>query len=374
MVVHMTKLSAFLLVVSHAGQLFAAGDRMPGRAVLRTPRFVVLLALALLLTWAVPAEAGLPVRAALMMNMSTGHILYEKNADKQIPPASLTKIMTSFLVHDAISAGRLSMRTRVRVPAQATRVGGSSMHLRKGELVTVEDLLKGAIVASGNDAATALALSTSGRLQTFVGAMNAKAQQIGMKRTRFKTVTGLPAAGQLTTARDMARLCRAYLNRHPKAIRFHSTRSFTHRNRELGTTNPFLGSKGVNGLKTGFTLSSGYNIILTTGRARHNLLIVVLGGKSKERRDSAAYSLLTAGLNHPNNSAMVQQIIDGRQKRQLSTKKQGRNARKAQPVPKKKQVQKKKGQKKKNALMQQPRKKQKAQQQTKAQKKKNTRK
>lgn len=283
-------------------------------------RLLFLALLVFLVLGSQAAWAGIPVRAAIMMNMTTGRILYQKNADKAIPPASLTKLMTSFLVHDAIAAGRLSMGTKVRIPREAARVGGSSMHLRTGERVTVAKLLQGTLISSGNDAATALALKVSGRQKHFVDAMNTKAARLGMKRTRFRNPTGLPAAGQVTTARDMMRLSLAYMARYPRAAKISSLRTYYHRGRPHNTTNPFLGTRGVNGLKTGFTLSSGYNIILTTQRGQNKLLIVLLGASSKYRRAVAAQALLDAGLRYPNSATQVRKLIDGKSKRQLTSK------------------------------------------------------
>ncbi len=223
--------------------------RIPGmtpRPASALPAFLLVLCLALLAPGA--ASAWLPVKAAFMMNLSTGRVLYQKNPDMRIPPASLTKVMTSFLVHDAVAAGRLSMQSRLRVPREAATQGGSRMRLRQGESVTVDQLLHGAIIASGNDAAAALAVRTAGTQRRFVQQMNAKARSLGMKGTRFKNPTGLPASGQLTTARDMAKLARAYVTAHPRAMRIHGKKSFRHGRRTLTTTNPFLGARGVNGL------------------------------------------------------------------------------------------------------------------------------
>ncbi len=304
----------------------------------------VFLLCVLILAPAGEARAGLPVKAAIMINMNTGSILYQKNADKRIPPASLTKIMTSYLVHDALARGTYSLGTKVRIPAQACRVGGSSMKLRTGEKVTIQNLLRGTIICSGNDAATALAIRTAGNQENFVSRMNAKAASIGMKSTRFKNPTGLPASGQMTTARDMARLCLAYLSSYPQAQSFHALSSFEHRNRTLTTTNPFLGSRGVNGLKTGFTMDSGYNIILTTaGHTR--LLIVVMGGKSKTRREIAASNLLEAGLRYPGSPGKIQTLIDGN-KKQLQTKKK-KSSYRSKAVANKKKTPKSRGTNKK---------------------------
>lgn len=294
----------------------------------RTAGSLRLLTIALLLVLCMllprPAAAGVPVRSALLANLTSGVILYQKSADMRIPPASLTKIMTSYLVLDAIRAGKLSMNTRVRIPAAAARVGGSTMHLRRGETVTVAKLLQGMLVASGNDAATALALKVSGRHDHFVAAMNRKARQLGMTSTTFRNATGLPAAGQFTTARDMLRLCRAYLANHPEALRIHGLSAINHRRRTLTTTNPFLGEKGVDGLKTGFTASSGYNIIVTGKRNGTRILAIVLGGRSKGRRNTAAGALLRTGFRHPNSPAKVRAAIDGRGQRNLKNTPRGK--------------------------------------------------
>ena len=275
------------------------------------PAPLLLLALLFSLLPGREAVAGVPVRSALLLNMSTGQILYQKSPDTQIPPASLTKVMTSFLVHDAIQAGRLSFGSKVRVPSSAAYAGGSTMHLRPGERITVQNLLEGMLIASGNDAATALAYRVSGNPRAFVGAMNAKASAIGMTSTVFRNPTGLPAAGQTTTARDMMRLALAYTSSYPGALRIHSQSFAQHGRRTLTTTNPFLGEKGVDGLKTGFTVSSGYNIIVTAKRGGTRLLIIVLGGRSAGRRNMAARELLDAGFRHPSSAEAVRREVDG---------------------------------------------------------------
>ena len=243
------------------------------------------------------ALAARGARAAILINMDTGKVLFEKNADMSIPPASLTKVMSMFLTMDAVSAKRLTLDEKIRITPAASTVGGSSMHLRNGERVAVRQLLTGAAVASGNDAITALALRVGGNERQFVRAMNQKANSIGLKRTEFKNPTGLPAAGQRTTPRDMATLTRAYLRAHPGAQSFHSTRVFMHRNRQMANTNALLGSvRGVNGLKTGWTVASGYNLIVTAQRGGTRLIAVVMGGTSRNARDYMAERLIEAGF------------------------------------------------------------------------------
>lgn len=250
-----------------------------------------------LLAGAPDALAARGTRAAILINMDTGTVLFEKNADMSIPPASLTKVMSMFLTMDAVSAKRLTLDEKIRITPAASNVGGSSMHLRNGERVAVRQLLTGAAVASGNDAITALALRVGGNERQFVRAMNQKANSIGLSRTEFKNPTGLPAAGQRTTPRDMATLTRAYLRAHPGAQNFHSTRVFMHRNRQMANTNALLGSvRGVNGLKTGWTVASGYNLIVTAQRGGTRLIAVVMGGTSRNARDAMAERLIEAGF------------------------------------------------------------------------------
>ena len=265
----------------------------------RMAAFSVLLCLLCfaLLAGAPDALAARGARAAILINMDTGKVLFEKNADMSIPPASLTKVMSMFLTMDAVRAKRLTLDEKIRITPAASKVGGSSMHLRNGERVDVRQLLTGAAVASGNDAITALALRVGGNERQFVRAMNQKANSIGLSRTEFKNPTGLPAAGQRTTPRDMATLARAYLRAHPSAQSFHSTRVFRHRNRQMSNTNALLGSvRGVNGLKTGWTVASGYNLIVTAQRGGTRLIAVVMGGTSRNARDYMAERLIEAGF------------------------------------------------------------------------------
>lgn len=256
------------------------------------------------------AQAARGARAAILINMDTGKVLFEKNADMSIPPASLTKVMSMFLVMDAVSAKRLTLDEKIRITPAASTVGGSSMHLRNGERVAVRQLLTGAAVASGNDAITALALRVGGNERQFVRAMNQKANSVGINRTEFKNPTGLPAAGQRTTPRDMANLTRAYLRAHPGAQNFHSTRVFTHRNRQMANTNALLGSvRGVNGLKTGWTVASGYNLIVTAQRGGTRLIAVIMGGTSRNARDAMAERLIEAGFDCNGNPKQIRRSM-----------------------------------------------------------------
>lgn len=256
------------------------------------------------------AEAARRARAAVMINLSNGKVLYEYNPNLSIPPASLTKVMTMYLVMDRLKAGKLKRNSIVRVHPTA-RVGGSSMRLRPRQKVRVDDLLYGMAVVSGNDAAMAASQRISGNSRNFTTLMNRKARQLGMRRTVFKNPTGLPAAGQRTTARDMATLARAYLRTHPQALRYHKQRSLRFNGRTMGATNTLLGIPGVDGLKTGWTVASGYNIIVTARRGKTRLLVVVMGGRSRTARDTVAHSLVEAGFRAPASPKQVRNRMRG---------------------------------------------------------------
>lgn len=262
------------------------------------------------------AWAKMQVRSAILLNMTTGRVLYEHNPDMRIPPASLTKVLTMFIAMDQVRAGKLNLKTNVRISRAAATTGGSRMRLRTGQRVPLKQLLTGMAVASGNDASMAVAQRISTSSRSFVRLMNEKARQLGMKNSVFKTPHGLPAAGQITTARDMLTLARSYILTHPSAMRFHKTSILRHNGFTIRNTNGLLGNvRGVDGLKTGWIAASGYNLIFTAKRGGTRLLGVVMGGTTKQARDRDARSLLEAGFASPANASKVKQRIDGRRRR-----------------------------------------------------------
>lgn len=257
--------------------------------------------------------AGLKLKAALLCNLTTGKVLFERNADTPLQPASLTKLMTMFVALDAVKAKRVSLNQKIRIPEIAARTGGSAMRLSAGEEVPLVRLLAGMAVASGNDAATAVALHLGGTFAGFAKQMNAKARQLGMKNSQFKNPTGLPAVGHKTSARDLMLLCRAYFRAHPQAARFHSMGFFMHKGAVAKNTNSLLGRiAGVDGLKTGWTVAAGYNLIVTAKRGKTRLLVIVLGCPNKEARDSAAIRLLDAGFKFPDSPVQARAMAEGR--------------------------------------------------------------
>lgn len=267
---------------------------------MREKRRVLFLTMLLIMLAARPVHAAkdpgaLGAKSVIAMDMATGRILYEENADQQIPPASLTKVITLYLAFEAIQEHRLALTDTVLVSREATNAGGSRMNIRPGERVIVREIMKGIAVASGNDACVALAQHLSGGedFHPFVSAMNAKARELGMHDTVFKNPNGMPADGQVTTARDMLRLSANYLRRFPQALTFHSMTTYVHNNHNHHNANRLLNTyEGVDGLKTGYVRASGYNNVVTAKRGDTRIVAVVLGARSAGARAVASRRLL----------------------------------------------------------------------------------
>lgn len=253
---------------------------------------------------AVPAEGSLGVCSAILYDLDRDAVLFEQNADQHIPPASLTKVMSMFLAMDQISSGLASMDNTTVVSRIAARTGGSRMGLNENEQVTVEQLLTGMAVSSGNDASAATAEYVGGSVPAFINMMNAKARALGMRDSYFVNPHGLPAKGQYTTARDMLTLARAYLHAYPDALRFHNTHVLNYRGRVTWNKNPLLGQyPGADGLKTGWINASGYNLIFTALKGDKRLLAVIMGAPDSQLRSIEAFRLLDAGFEVCSNEA-----------------------------------------------------------------------
>lgn len=236
-------------------------------------------------------------RSALLMDALTGEILFEQNSHEKIPPASFVKVLTLYLVLDAIKEGRLKMDELVTVSEKAWRTQGSKMFIKVGERVKVEDLIKGVAIASGNDACIALAEHLSGSEEVFVSKMNEKARMIGMKDSYFQNSHGLPAEGQVTTAMDMAILAKRYIEDHPEALTFHSTTEFEYNGIRQGNRNTLLYKNiGVDGLKTGHIEESGYHLLATAKRDGQRMIAVVMGCDRVTKRANEAQRLLEYGF------------------------------------------------------------------------------
>ncbi len=240
----------------------------------------------------------LNVKAALLVNMSTGEVYYEHNADKTIAPASITKLLTLYLVREALAQGKLSPSTPIPVSDKAIKTGGSRMRLKRNEKVPLNELIKGISVVSANNACVAVAeYLGKGDASSFVAQMNAKAKKIGMVNSRFKNPNGLPASGQLSTARDIAKLSMAYLRTFPESLKVHSMTTHTYHGATHRNANTLLRTyKGVDGLKTGFVCEAGYNITATAKRGKTRLVAVLLGAQNSAVRQREAAKLLDFGF------------------------------------------------------------------------------
>ena len=255
--------------------------------------------LALLPTTADAVELPLTSRAALLMEKTTGQILFAQNEHEALEPASVTKIMTLLLTMDAIDSGALSYDDVVTVSANAAGIGGSQVFLAEGEKITVEELLKSVCVSSGNDAAVALAEKVSGVTELFVEQMNNRAKGLGMDDTHFANCTGLTAKGHVTSAYDIALMSRELLTRHPDIRRFTTIWTDTIRGGAFGlaNTNKLIRFyDGATGLKTGYTASAGYCISATAEREGMELIAVIMKGETADKRNTDAKALLNYGF------------------------------------------------------------------------------
>ncbi len=273
---------------------------------MRVIRYASIFVCIFLLTNVSNALAEITARSAILMNMSTGRILYKQNPYDLIPPASLTKVLSMYVALDMVKNKKASLKSTTKISTSAIKTGGSRMRLKKGEKITLDKLLMGMAVSSGNNASLAAAQHLARSSQAFVKLMNAKAKQLGMRNSTFKNPHGLPAEGQFTTAYDMLKMARSYIAAHPQAMHYHNTKSFVHNGILHRSTNKLLGKvNGVNGLKTGWTIASGHNLIFTAKRGNVQLLGVILGGKGRITRDNEAKQLIEAGFASPNSAAKV---------------------------------------------------------------------
>ena len=246
-----------------------------------------------------PPALELPCRAACLIDQQTGTVLYEKNADQQMPIASITKVMTLLLTFEAVHNGQLTMDTPVPVSEHAYHMGGSQIWLEPGEQFTLDEMIKAICVSSANDAAVAVAELVGGSEQGFVQSMNARAAELGMTNTAFHNACGLDAEGHLSTARDVAVMSRYILNTCPEVLHYTGIWTDTLRGgaTQLVNTNKLLRRyDGITGLKTGTTSGAGVCISASATRDGLDLIAVVLGAPSSSDRFDAATTLLDYGF------------------------------------------------------------------------------
>lgn len=285
---------------------------------------MALLPLCVVLLGAQGVLADLSVRSAILIDAGSSRVLYAQDADKSIQPASLTKIASMYVALDAVDAGKVGLDDTVRVSRQAARQGGSRMFLKRGDRVSVDRLLYGMAISSGNDASMAVAETVAGSASQFVKQMNAKMRALGLKNTVFTNVHGLPSTKQRTTARDMARLAVAYLRAHPSALRYHKAVALRHNGVVTTNKNPLLRTyPGADGLKTGWVTASGYNIITTVRRDNTRLVAVILGAPDANTRAREVRRLMDAGFATKKSDLTVADLLKPGNRRFLA---QGGNA------------------------------------------------
>ena len=233
----------------------------------------------------------------ILLDAKTNKVLAEQNSDQHKAPASLTKIMTGYLVEQEINLGRLGLEEEVQISVNAWRTGGSKMFIREGTRVTVGDLLKGVIIQSGNDASVALAEHIAGSEFDFAGLMNEQAKALGMNDTNFENPTGLPNDNHYSTAQDLAKLTRALINEHPQQYELYSEKRFKYNDIDQPNRNKLLWrDRSVDGVKTGYTKDAGYCLVASAEREGMRLISVVLGTTSDEARMRESQKLLSFGF------------------------------------------------------------------------------
>lgn len=240
-------------------------------------------------------------KSAIMMEISTGEILYEKNINERYAPASMTKMMSLLLVMEYIEQGGMKLTDKIKISENASKMGGSQIFLKTDEEMTVSDLLKGVSIASANDAVTALAERVAGTTEAFVGMMNDKVKELGLKNTYFKNVHGLDEEGHYSSAYDMAMIAKE-LVRHQKILDYSSIyedylREDSNEKVWLVNTNKLVRFyKGADGLKTGYTEDAGYCLTATAKRNGMRLITVVMGEPESSKRNSETMKMLDYGF------------------------------------------------------------------------------
>ncbi len=263
------------------------------------PMTTVLFALLFAVLDPPPPPPELPVRSYVLIEAESGRVLAEHEADRPLPPASLTKIMAAYVIFGELRAGRLRLDEPVTISEKAWRRPGSRMFVEVGRQVPVEQLLKGMIIQSGNDATIALAEHLAGSEEGFVLRMNQEAARLGMSRTRFATADGLPAEGHVSTARDLAVLARAVIRAYPEYYRWYSEREFEYAGIRQHNRNLLLWrDASVDGMKTGHTQEAGYCLIASAQRDGMRLISVLLGSESERARAEQSQALLQYGFRH----------------------------------------------------------------------------
>ncbi|MEL6751513.1 MAG: D-alanyl-D-alanine carboxypeptidase family protein [Pseudomonadota bacterium] len=248
--------------------------------------------------------------AGLVMDAKTGKVLYSANANSRRYPASLTKMMTLYLIFEDLKAGKISMKTRVPMTREGARRPPSKLGLRVGQSVSVNQAILALVTKSANDVASAVGGKLSGSEAAFARRMTRKARQLGMNRTTFKNASGLTARGQVTTAKDMATLGLALREHFPRRYKVFQTRLFKFGKRRYGNHNKLLGRvRGVDGIKTGYTRASGFNLVSSVQHKGRSIIAVVMGGRTGARRNAHMKDLIRRYLPKASRNARQRRLV-----------------------------------------------------------------
>ncbi|KXS54925.1 MAG: D-alanyl-D-alanine carboxypeptidase [Marinobacter sp. T13-3] len=264
----------------------------------------------------IPSPPQVAGSSWVLMDPLSDRIIMEENSDERLPPASLTKMMTAYIVERELDEGRISLSDMVPISVKAWRTGGSRMFVQEGTEVSVDKLLKGVIIQSGNDATVALAEYIAGSEGAFVDIMNQQAQLLGMKNTHFENATGLPAENHYSTAYDLALLAKAIIQDYPQNYDLYAEKHFTYNNIRQPNRNTLLWrDESVDGLKTGHTEEAGYCLVASAKRENTRLIATVMGTNSADARAQEVQKMLNYGFRYYQSELLFragQELVDTR--------------------------------------------------------------
>jgi D-alanyl-D-alanine carboxypeptidase len=304
-----------------------SSSKRPASAACRGAVASVVAALALLALFSDPADARLRVRAnahrvfhgasyhppyaALVVDDNSGQILHEVSSDEPRHPASLTKIMTLYLLFEQLESGNLKLDSQLPISAHAASQPPTKLGLKPGQTIAVEDAIKGLVTKSANDAAAVIAEAIAGAEEEFAVRMTRKARALGMSGTTYVNASGLPAEEQITTARDQVTLGRAIQMRFPQYYPYFATPRFQYRGMSMNNHNSLLATvEGVDGIKTGYTEASGYNLVTSVRRSNRHIVCVVLGGTSNGARDARMRQLIEEFIVQASTERIAPMIVE----------------------------------------------------------------
>jgi len=272
-------------------------------------------------------ESYQPSYSSIVVDANSGAVMQASSADSPRHPASLTKIMTLYLLFERLEQGKIKLTTDLPVSARAALQAPSKLGLKPGETIRVETAIRAIVTKSANDVAVIVAEALGGDEQSFANLMTAKARALGMTQTVYRNASGLPDDQQITTARDQAILGRAIQDRFPNFYSYFATRTFEFRGKSIRNHNHLLGTlDGVDGIKTGYIHDSGFNIVVSARRANHHLIAVVFGGRTADARDARVRSLIDNNINIAAVKRTAPPVVEGSQTvAQVPARKEGKD-------------------------------------------------